>query len=114
LAAVNGLCLACIHCVVTCRYHTTPEIGEVFFTDQLWDEWEDFYQQFYTTEEESEIDSWESDEEVFLRFDRSMQRIMPWLTKRGVRRTCEHSAGACRDVLCCRGTEAVVVLSEGE
>jgi hypothetical protein len=43
-----------------------------------------------------------------------MQRIMPWLSKRGVRRTCPHVAGACRDSHCCRGTEAVIVSADSE
>jgi hypothetical protein len=50
---------------------------------------------------------WETKEETSLCYDRSMQRIMPWLSKRGVRRTCPHVAGACHDIDCCRGTEAV-------
>ena len=33
---------------------------------------------------------------------------------RGVRRTCPHVAGACRDIRCCRGTEAVVVSADSE
>ena len=69
---------------------------------------------FYTEEEELEIEFWESEEEVFLFHDRSMQRIMPWLSKRGVRRTCPHVAGACRDIYCCHGTEAVVVSADSE
>jgi len=95
------------------QYGTTPEIGTVFFTDQMWDEWDSFYHNFYTKEEELEIEFWESEEEVFLSHDRSMQRIMPWLSKRGARRTCPHLAGACRDIDCCRGT-AVEPTSEEE
>ena len=96
------------------QYGTTPEIGTVFFTDQMSNEWFSFYRNFYTMEEEQEMDFWESEEELFLCYDRSMQRIMPWLSKRGVRRTCPHVAGACRDIRCCRGTEAVVVSADSE
>jgi hypothetical protein len=78
------------------------------------DEFDDFYKHFYTDDERNEIDAWETEEELFLCLDRSMQRIMPWLSKRGVKRTCPHVAGACRDILCCRGTEAVVVLANCE
>ena len=114
LSAVKDLCLACIEDTLSWKYGTTPEIGTVFFTDQMWDEWDSFYRNFYTEEEELEIEFWESEEEVFLFHDRSMQRIMPWLSKRGVRRTCPHVAGACRDIRCCRGTEAVVVSADSE
>ena len=55
------------------------------------------------------MELWETDDEILLCVDRSMQRIMPWLSKRGVRRTCPHVPGACRSVDCCRGTEAVPV-----
>ena len=72
-----------------------------------------FLPRFFTNEEELEIEFWESEEEVFLSHDRSMQRIMPWLSKRGARRTCPHLAGACRDIDCCRGT-AVEPTSEEE
>jgi hypothetical protein len=41
-----------------------------------------------------------------------MQRIMPWLSKRGVRRTGLHGPGTCPDINSCRGTEAVPVLEE--
>jgi hypothetical protein len=114
LSAVKDLCLTCIEETLSWQYGTTPEIGTVFFTDQMWDEWDSFYCNFYTKEEEVEIEFWESEEEVFLFHDRSMQRIMPWLSKRGVRRTCPHVAGACRDIRCCRGTEAVVVSADSE
>ena len=50
--------------------------------------------------------------DAFLRLDRSMRSIMPWLSKKGVRRTCPHIAGACRSLDCCRGTEAVPASSE--
>jgi hypothetical protein len=113
LAAVNGLCLTCIQSIFASRYDTVPEIGDVFFTKELEVEWSNFYADFYTEEEqEGEMDQWETDEETFLCYDRSMQRIMPWLAKRGVRRTCPHVPGACRDIDCCRGTEAVPVLEE--
>ena len=101
--------------IFSSRYDTVPEIGDVFFTDELEVEWLDFYAEFYTVEEEKgEMELWETDEERDLCFDRSMQRIMPWLSKRGVRRTCPHVAGACRDIRCCRGTEAVVVSADSE
>jgi hypothetical protein len=114
LSAVKDLCLVCIVETLSWPYGTTPEIGTVFFTDQMRDEWDSFYCNFYTKEEEQEIDFWETEEELFLCHDRSMQRIMPWLSKRGVRRTCPHVAGACRDIRCCRGTEAVVVSADSE
>jgi hypothetical protein len=114
LSAVKDLCLVCIEDTLTWPYGTTPEIGAVFFTDQMWDEWDSFYCNFYTKEEQLEIEYWESEEELFLCYDRSMQRIMPWLSKRGVRRTCPHVAGACRDTRCCHGTEAVVVSADSE
>jgi hypothetical protein len=110
---VNGLCLTCIQCIFSSLYGTVPEIGDVFFTKELEVEWSDFYATFYTVEEvERGMVLWETDEETFLCYDRSMLRIMPWLSKRGVRRTCPHVAGACRDIDCCRGTEAVPVLDE--
>jgi hypothetical protein len=111
LAAVSHLCLSCIEELLSHRYDTTPEIGAVFFTAQMREEWEDFYQAFYNKDEVCEVESWESEEELFQCFDRSMQRIMFWLSKRGVRRTCPHVAGACREVHCCLGTEAVVALA---
>jgi hypothetical protein len=90
-----------------------PEIGEVFFTKELKLECLDFYAEFYTVEEEEgQMRLWETVEETFLCYDRSMQRIMPWLSKKGVRRTCPHIAGACRSLDCCRGTEAVPASSE--
>jgi hypothetical protein len=82
-------------------------IGDVFLTEELWDEWLHYYNDFYREDEQVELNLWERDEETFLCYDRSMQRIMPWLSKRGVRRTCPHVAGTCRDIDCCRGTEAV-------
>ena len=114
LSAVKDLCLACIKETLSVPYGTTPEIGSVFFTDKMRNEGISFYWNFYTMEEEQEIEFWQSEEEVFLSHDRSMQRIMPWLSKRGVRRTCPHVAGACRDIRCCRGTEAVVVSADSE
>jgi hypothetical protein len=114
LSAVKDLCLACIEDTLCWKYGTTPQIGTVFFTDQMRDEWESFYQHFYTEEEVLEIESWETEEELFLCFDRSMQRIMPWLIQRGMRRTCPHVAGACRDVRCCRGTAAVRLIPPRE
>jgi hypothetical protein len=53
-----------------------------------------------------------TNEETFLCYDRSMQRFMPWLSKRGMRRTCPHVPGACRNIDCCRGTETLPVLEE--
>ncbi len=112
LSAVNDLCLGCIEDTLCGQYGTTPEIGTIFFTEKMRRERNSFYCNFYTKEEEQEIEFWESEEEVFRCHDRSMQRIMPWLSKRGVRRTCPHVAGACRDIRCCRGTEAVVVSAD--
>jgi hypothetical protein len=110
LAAVNDLCLSCIRFIFTARYGTVPEIGDVFFTKELQSEWFGYYSHFYTIQEKDEMDLWETDEEIFLCFDRSMQRIMPWLSKRGVRRTCPHVPGACPNIQCCRGTETMPVL----
>jgi hypothetical protein len=110
---VNGLCLACIESIFDSCYGTVPEIADVFFTKELEAEWFNFYAYFYTVEEEEgEMGLWETDEETFLCYDRSMQRIMPWLSKRGVRRTCPHIPGACRSFDCCRGTEAVPASEE--
>jgi hypothetical protein len=114
LAAVNDLCLDCIASILNWEYGTEPPIWEVFLTDELWGEWVDYYSGFYTEEEQTVINLWESDEERFLCFNRSMERIMPWLSKRGVRRTCPHVAGTCRDICCCRGTEEVAALADAE
>jgi hypothetical protein len=114
LSAVKDLCLACIEDILSWKYGTTPEIGTVFLTEQMRHEWDSFYQRFYTKEEELEIESWETEEEVILSFDRSMQRIMPWLIQRGMRRTCPHVAGACRNVRCCRGTSPVKLIHPRE
>ena len=40
-------------------------------------------------------------------FNRCMQGLAAWLAEHGVRRTCPHVAGACRDSTCCCGLEAV-------
>jgi hypothetical protein len=64
------------------------------------------------TKRNEKLEQWETDEETFLCDDRSMQPIMPWLSKRSVRRTCPHVPGASLDIACCRGTEAVLALDE--
>ena len=97
----------CIASVLDTRYGTVPEIGEVFFTDRLRYEWRRFYRGFYTASERTQMRSWQSAEERSRRVDRDMQRIMPWLSKRGLRRTCPHAAGTCPHLLCCRGTAKV-------
>ena len=57
--------------------------------------------------ERTQMRSWQSAEERSRRVVRDMQRITPWLSKRGLRRTCPHAAGTCPHLLCCRGTAKV-------
>jgi hypothetical protein len=113
LSVLHDLCLDCIASILDRRYGTVPEIGDVFFTAELRHKWRRYYRDFYREDEQAEMEQWESEEEMFRAFDYSMQRILPWLSKRGARRTCPHLAGACRDIDCCRGT-AVEPTSEEE
>jgi hypothetical protein len=107
LAAVSHLCLDCIHHVLDWKYGTEPEIGDVFLTAQLRSEYIAFYNTFYTTEEAFAMER--AEEYDF--YDRNMEVIMPWLSKRGVRRTCPHAGVpfTCPQDTCSRGTEHVVV-----
>ena len=109
---LNDLCLDCIASVLDTRYGTEPEIGDVFFTERLRYRWRRFYSTFYTSQERDEMASWQTAEQHSRRQHHDMQRIVPWLSKRGVRRTCPHVAGTCHDVLCCRGTAIVQAVEE--
>ena len=112
LTLLNDLCLDCIASVLDTRYGTEPEIGDVFFTERLRYRWRRFYSTFYTSQERDEMASWQTAEQHSRRQHYDMQRIVPWLSKRGVRRTCPHMAGTCHDVLCCRGTAKVQAAEE--
>ena len=112
LSVLNDLCLDCIASVLDTRYGTEPEIGDVFFTERLRYRWRRFYSTFYTSQERDEMASWQTAEQHSRRQHHDMQRIVPWLSKRGVRRTCPHVAGTCHDVLCCRGTAIVQAVEE--
>ena len=112
LSVLNDLCLDCIASVLDTRYGTEPEIGDVFFTERLRYRWRRFYSTFYTSQERDEMASWQTAEQHCRRQHHDMQRIVPWLSKRGVRRTCPHMAGTCHDVLCCLGTAIVQAVEE--
>jgi hypothetical protein len=88
--------------VLDWKYGTEPEIGDVFLTKTLRAEYRAFYNTFYTTEEAFAMQS--AEEYDF--YDRNMEVIMPWLSKRGVRRTCPHAGVpfTCPQDTCSRGT----------
>jgi hypothetical protein len=107
LAAVKHLCLACICHVLDWEYGTEPEIGDVFLTDEMLDEYNSYYNTFYNRDETSAL----LQEEDYDFFECSMQVIMPWLSKRGVKRTCPHTGVpfSCDVLSCARGTEPVAL-----
>jgi hypothetical protein len=114
MAALDGLCLDCVAPILDTHYGTVPEIGDVFFTDKLRYIWRRFYRNFYSQDEQAELSLWETEDERSRRLHQNMQRIVPWLSKRGVQRTCPHAAGKCRDLNCCRGTKALPSMQQHE
>jgi hypothetical protein len=105
LAAVKHLCLVCICCVLDWDYGTEPEIGVVFLTNEMIDEYYAYYSTFYGREETTAL----MQKEDYDYLECNMQIVMPWLSKRGVRRTCPHAGESfsCLDAACRRGTEPV-------
>jgi hypothetical protein len=73
----------------------------------LQDEYDAYYDTFYNREETTAL----LQEEDYDFFECSMQVIMPWLSKRGVRRTCPHVGVpfSCDVISCARGTEPVAL-----
>jgi hypothetical protein len=109
LTAVDHLCLFCIRDALTYGYGTEPELDSVFWSADLQREYQMYYQSFYTRQEAEAQEAAESDEHWLARMEQTMQRLVPWLQKRGVRRTCPHTGTPtpCRAERCLRGTEPI-------
>ena len=109
LKAVDNLCLYCINHALIHRYGTEPEIGDVFWTAELENEFQSYYLGFYTAEELEALDKAETEVRMIARYERTMLRFVPWLQKRGVRRTCPHTGSPtpCTSDDCLRGTEPI-------
>jgi len=108
LKAVDHLCLPCICYALTSRYGTEPEIGAVFWNAQLNDELMRYYCSLYTLEEYREVVAAAVPDNGYVpHLERTMQRLVPWLQKRGVRRTCPHNE---KSLMCC--SEACVIGTE--
>ena len=102
LKAVDHLCLFCIRQMMMQRYGSQPEIGAVFWHTHLEHEYYRYYASFYTREEIRVVASATlPDDGYVVRLERTMQRLVPWLQKRGVRRTCPHSG---KSLMCCSET----------
>ena len=112
-AAINHLCLACMNeNVFWWDYHTEPELSSVFWTDDLHCEWLTYYESFYTEKELRIFVAESTRAQLASRMDAIMTCITPWLSKRGVQRTCTH-AGSCYDLHCIRGTGPVSASADG-
>ena len=110
LKAVDHLCLLCIRQTMMQRYGTEPEIGDVFWNAQLNGELKRYYGSFYTAEEIPVVLSAAlPGDDYLVHLEQTMQRLVPWLQKRGVRRTCPHSGKSlmrCSEA-CVLGTEQI-------
>ena len=108
LKAVDHLCLLCIRQALTHSYGTEPEIGAVFWNAQLKTEFLRYYLPLYTPEEAHAVLSAALSDDIYLaHLELTMQRLGPWLQKRGVRRTCPHGGMSlkCCSEACVLGTK---------
>jgi hypothetical protein len=110
MSAVADLCLMCIRDLLTWDFGTVPSIADVFWNSEpeLENEFRHYYHRFYSEKEGIEVVRSKPAKHYDIFFNKMMERLRPWLAKRGRRRTCPHVAGTCDTLVCCWGTERVL------
>ncbi len=103
-SAVDHLCLVCVCELLHYGFDTTPSLEEAFWTKEMETEVYDYYYDFAMQDEL--LEQHLSLEQECAEMERNMERITPWLRKRGVHRTCVH-AGACLKLKCIQATVRV-------